>query len=196
MEKEGDRMSREEVSRRDFLKGVAILCASSVAGVSGMELPADAADDADGWPGYIERGTMRAFADTVVPGPTSDPEGAVGGIEAGALEVLYDLRYGLRLFISTLSRDLNRTSLKWHRRLFKDLDLAQRTEILMYKDDNSGMKSLYELAELLVKVAFYGGVINDVGTDYMSFPGPSLGYDDYSFNEKFAEEATEDGNLP
>ncbi|NIS62307.1 MAG: hypothetical protein GTO13_16895 [Proteobacteria bacterium] len=58
------------------------------------------------------------------------------------------------------------------------------------------MKPVYEQAELLVKLAFYGGIINDVGTDYISFPGPSFGYYDYSFNEKFADEETTDGNLP
>ena len=58
------------------------------------------------------------------------------------------------------------------------------------------IKPVYEQAELLVKLAFYGGIINDVGTEYISFPGPSEGYRTYSFNERFAEEETTDGNLP
>lgn len=183
-------MSEEGVSRRDFLKDITVLCASSVVGISGLELLAHATE-----PVYPEE-TMEAFADTIIPGPTSDPEGSVGGVEAGALEVLYDPYYRLKPFISTLAIDLNQTSLKWYSKLFKHLDLSKRTEIVLFKDDNSQIKSVYELAELLVKVAFYGAIINSVGTDYISFPGPSSGYDDYSFNEKFAEEATEDGNLP
>jgi len=144
----------------------------------------------------VEEKTMKAFADTIIPGPTSDQEGSVGGVEACALEVLYDPYYGLRAFIGMLAIDLNRTSLWGYRKLFKDLDLSQRTEIVLFKDNNSWIRSIYEQAELLVKLAFYGAIVNDVGTDYISFPGPSSGYYDYSFNEKLADEATEDGNLP
>lgn len=189
-------MSEEGVSRRDFLKDITVFYASGVVGISGFQLWADAAGAVHAKARDIKEETMKAFADTIVPGPTSDPEGSVGGVEAGALEVLYDPYYVLRLFIGTLVRDLNRTSLRWHRQLFKDLDLSQRTEIVLFKDNNSPIKFLYEIAELLVKLAFYGAIINDVGTDYISFPGPSFGYYDYSFNKKFAEEATEDGNLP
>jgi len=139
---------------------------------------------------------MEAFADTIIPGPTSDPEGSVGGVEAGALELLYDPYYGLRPFIGIISLDVNLASLWWHGKLFKDLDLGQRTEIVLWKDTRSPIKFLYEQSELLVKLAFYGAIINDVGTDYISFPGPSPGYYDYSFNEIFAEEETENGNLP
>lgn len=184
-------MREEGVSRRGFLKGITIVCASSVAGISGAELWSDEAEAGD-----IEEETMEAFADTIIPGPISDPEGSVGGVEACALEVLYDPYYGLRPFIGILARNLNRTSLWWYCRLFKDLDLRQRTEIVLFKDNNSLIKPVYEQAELLVKLAFYGAIVNDVGTDYISFPGPSRGYRDYSFNEIFAREATENGNLP
>jgi len=139
---------------------------------------------------------MKAFADTIIPGPASDPEGSVGGVEACALKVLYDPYYGLRPFVGMLTRNLNRTSLWWYGKLFKDLDLSQTTKIVLFKDNYSLIKLVYEQAELLVKLAFYGGIINDVGTKYISFPGPSPGYYGYSFNEKFAEEATTDGNLP
>lgn len=179
------------VSRRGFLKGITVVCASSVAGISGVELWSEEAEAGD-----IEEETMEAFADTIIPGPNSDPEGSVGGVEAGALEVLYDPYYGLRPFIGILTRNLNRTSLWWYCKLFRDLGVRQRTEIVLFKDNNSLIKPVYEQAELLVKLAFYGAIINDVGTDYISFPGPTSGYYDYSFNEIFAGEATEDGNLP
>lgn len=189
-------MREEGVSRRGFLKGITVLCASGVAGISGGELWADTADAGDVKASTIEKATIEAFADTIIPGPISDPEGSVGGVEAGALEVLYDPYYGLRPFIGILTRNLNRTSLWRYRKPFKDLGLRQRKRTILFKDYFSLMKPVYEQAELLVKLAFYGGIINDVGTDYISFPGPSFGYHDYSFNEKFAEEATEDGNLP
>jgi hypothetical protein len=184
-------MGEEGVSRRGFLKGITVLCASGVAEISGVKLWSDEAEA-----GEIEEETMEAFADTIIPGPISDPEGSVGGVEAGALEVLYDPYYGLRSFIGVLTRNLNRTSLWWYRKLFKDLDVRQRTRIVLFKDNYSLIKPVYEQAELLVKLAFYGAIINDVGTEYISFPGPSFGYYDYSFNEKFAEEETKDGNLP
>jgi hypothetical protein len=179
------------VSRRGFVKGLTFLCASGVAGISGLELWSGEAEAGD-----FEEETMEAFADTIIPGPISDPEGSVGGVEAGALDVLYDPYYGLKPFIGMLAGNLNGTSLWRYHKLFKDLDVGQRTEIVLFKDNNSLIKPLYEQAELLVKLAFYGGIINDVGTKYISFPGPSPGYYGYSFNEKFAEEATTDGNLP
>jgi hypothetical protein len=49
---------------------------------------------------------------------------------------------------------------------------------------------------MLVKLSFYGAIINDVGTDYIYFPGPAHGYSDYSFKKQFAQPQTEDGNLP
>lgn len=189
-------MREEGVSRRGFLKGITVLCASGVAGMSGLELWTDAAEAGHTEASFIEKETMEAFADTIIPGPTSDPEGSVGGVEAGALKVLYDPYYGLRPFIGMLAIDLNLTSLWWYRKLFKDLDLSQRATVVLFKDYNSPIKFFYEQTELLVKLAFYGAVINNVGTEYISFPGPSPGYYYYSFNEKFAAEATEDGNLP
>ena len=191
-----DDMREEGVSRRGFLKGITVLCASGVAGISGLELWTDAAEAGDVEASHIEEETMKAFADTIIPGPNSDPEGSVGGVEAYALEVLYDAYYGLRPFIGILAIDLNLASLWWYCRLFKDLGFRQRKRIILFKDYFSLMKPVYEQAELLVKLAFYGAIINDVGTDYISFPGPSPGYYGYSFNEKFAEEATTDGNLP
>ena len=189
-------MSEEGVSRRGFLKGITVLCASGVAGISGGKLWADGTDVGDVKASHIEKETMKALADTIIPGPISDPEGSVGGVEAGALEVLYDPYYGLRPFIGIISIDLNLASFWWYRKLFKNLGLRQRTRIILFKDYFSLIKPVYEQAEILVKLAFYGAIINDVGTDYISFPGPSLGYYDYSLNRKFADEATEDGNLP
>lgn len=189
-------MREEGLSRRGFLKGMAVLCGSSVAGIPGLELCADAAETVHAGPMCIQRETMKAFADTIIPGPTSDPEGSVGGVEACALEVLYDPYYGLRPFIGMLARNLNLTSLWWYGKLFKGLDLEERTKIVLFKDNYSWIKFVYEPAEVLVKLAFYGAIINDVGTDYISFPGPSFGYYDYSFKKRFAEEATDDGNLP
>jgi hypothetical protein len=191
-------MGKENVTRRVFLKGMTFLCGSSVAGISSLTLWTDTAEAVDAEAGYIEEETMKAFADTIIPGPNSDPEGSVGGVEAGALAVMYDPYYGLKPFMGLLTRNLNRTSIWWYGKLFKDLDLRQRTAIVLFKDHTSLIKLTYEQAENLVKLAFYGAIINDVGTHYISFPGPSLGYDDYYFSddEMCAKKATEDGNLP
>lgn len=189
-------MKTDWVSRRNFLKSITAFCGSSIVGISGLELWTDKAEafQAEDW--FIRVETMKAFADTIIPGPNSDPEGSVGGVEAGALEVLYDQNYGFEPFIGLLSISLNLTSLWWYGRLFKELDLRQRTAIVLFKDNTSLVKLIYQQAENLVKLAFYGAIINNLGTDYISFPGPAFGYYDYSFDEKFADEATEDGNLP
>jgi hypothetical protein len=189
-------MKGEYVSRRDFLKGMAVMCASGMAGISGLKPWLDAAEAAHTEVGCLEEPTMKAFVDTIIPGPSSDPQGSAGGNEACAYEVLHDPYYGLKPFIGLISWDLNQTGLRWHGRFFKDLDLSQRTAIMSFKDNAPLMRLFYEQAEVLVKLAFYGAIINDVGTTYISFPGPSNGYRDYSFDEKFSEEATEDGNLP
>ena len=189
-------MTEREIPRRDVLKGITLLCASGAIGISGLGLWTDTTEAAHAEAPHNEEEILSAFAETVIPGPDLDPERSVGAIEARALEVLYDPYYGLSPLIPMLTRNLSRTSLWWYGKPFVDLDLSQRTEILQFKDKNSLVKPVYENAEILVKLAFYGGIINDVGTDYISFPGPSFGYRDYCFNRRFADEETEDGNLP
>ena len=189
-------MSKDQVSRREFLKRLTIVCGSGAAGISALAPGSNAAGAIDAEDSCLQEETLRAFADAIIPGPHSDPEGSVGGVEAGALEVLYDPYYGLKPFIGLLARNLNRSSLWWYHKLFKDLDLDQKTAIVWFKDNFSLLKMVYENAEMLVKLAFYGAIINDVGTDYISFPGPAPGYSDYSFNEQFAQPQTDDGNLP
>jgi hypothetical protein len=187
-------MKKEGVPRRNFLKGISAFCGAGIVGISGLELWPDTAEafQAEEWNIRVE--TMTAFADTIIPGPNSDPEGSVGGVDTGALEVLQDPVYGFEPFIGLLSISLNLTGLWWYGKLFKDLNLRQRSAIVLFKDDNALIKLIYQQAENLVKLAFYGAIINDQGTDYISFPGPFFGYYDYSFNVKFADEATEDGN--
>ncbi len=194
--KDKDKMKEKGISRRNFLKGITALGGFSIVGISGLELWPDTAEafQAEEWNIRVE--TMRAFADTIIPGPNSDPEDSVGGVEAGALEVLHDPVYGFEPFIGLLSMSLNLTGLWWYGKLFKDLDIRQRTAIVLFKDDNALIKLIYQQAENLVKLAFYGAIINNLGTDYISFPGPAFGYYDFSFDEKFADEATEGGNLP
>ncbi len=189
-------MVKKRVSRRNFLKSVTAFCGSSLVGISGLELWTDRAEAFQEKEWLIRDETMKAFADTIIPGPGSDPEGSVGGVEAGALEVLYDPTYGFGPLAGLLALNLNLAGLRRYGRLFKDLDLRQRTAIVLFKDNTSLIKLLYQQAENLVKLAFYGAIVNDLGTDYISFPGPAFGYYDYSFDEKFAEEATQDGNLP
>jgi len=173
-----------------------VICGSGAAGISALATGSDAAEALDSESTCLQEETLEAFADTIIPGPLSDPEGSPGGVEADALKVLYDPYYGLKPFVGLLSRNLNRSSLWWYRKLFKDLDLCQRTEIVLFKDNFSFIKPVYEHAEMLVKLSFYGAIINDVGTDYISFPGPAPGYSDYSFKKQFAQPLTENGNLP
>jgi hypothetical protein len=189
-------MKEKGVSRRNFLKGMTALCGSGMAGITGLAFWTDTVGAEDTTEYYIREKTMLAFADTIIPGPTSDPEGSVGGVEAGALEVLYDPSYGVEPFIGFLSISLNLTGMWWYGKLFKDLDLRQRSAIVLFKENNALIKLIYKQAENLVKLAFYGAIVNDLGTEYISFPGLAFGYYDYSFDQKFAHERTVDGNLP
>jgi hypothetical protein len=189
-------MFDDQVSRRAFLKQLTVICSSGAVGIYALAPGSNAAEAIDAEDSCLQEETLRAFADTIIPGPHSDPEGSPGGVEAGALEVLHDPYYGLEPFIGLLTRNLNRTSLWRYHKLFRDLALDQRTAIVLFKDNFSLLKLVYQNAEMLVKLAFYGAIINDVGTDYISFPGPAPGYFDYSFNEQFAQPQTDDGNLP
>jgi hypothetical protein len=194
--KDKNKMKGKEVSRRNFLKGMTVIVGSGAAGISDLAFCTGTAQAEDATDTCIREKTIIAFADTIIPGPNADPEGSAGGIEAGALDVLHDPVYGFVPFFGLLSMSLNLTSLRWYGRLFKDLDLGQRTAIVLFKDNNAIIKLIYQQAENLVKLAFYGAIINNLGTDYISFPGPAFGYYDYSFDQKFAKQTTEDGNLP
>jgi hypothetical protein len=142
-----------------------------------------------------EQLTMEAFADTVVPGCENDPDGAPGAVQACALNMLYDPYYSLKDFIPILVNNLDKVSNSLYGKEFVELSFDERCQALLkgQKDAPYPFDQLYRAAIVLCHQAFYG--FSQVGNDYTGFPGPSLGYEDFSYGEKFSDEMTEDGNL-
>ena len=124
---------------------------------------------------------MNALADTVVPGyyyaggawRYSDPDGSGGAVQAGAWTLYWDTYYGLNGWIDECSDDLGSS--------FKTASLSSRMWTLQDKlNGNNGpwyaggaYTPIYRGAVLLAKLAFFGGVVNSVGTAYIGFPGPT-----------------------
>lgn len=116
--------------------------------------------------------TMKALADTVIP-----YDGEPGAVEAGAWQVLKDPFYGVNPWIAEIVSDADwAAQLRYHTKNFKSCDLAQRTVILEDLEKNSLYKVVYGGVIAFSKLAFFGGLINQVGFDYIGFPGKSRGY--------------------
>jgi hypothetical protein len=77
--KDRAKMPENMISRRVFLKGLTVIFGSSAAGISALATGSDAAEAVDSENIYLQEETLKAFADTIIPGPHSDPEGSVGG---------------------------------------------------------------------------------------------------------------------
>ena len=145
-------------------------------------------------PATHEEKTMAAFADTVIPGPDNDPEGGPGALDTLALNMVYDRFYPFVAFAPLLTRILDQKATQVFELDFADCSFDQRTQVLLAVIEEL---PIFQMGFQFIKMAFYGGVYNEVGTDYVGFPGPSLGYDDCSYGpEPLCEEATVDGNWP
>jgi hypothetical protein len=125
-----------------------------------------------------ELATLDAIADTFIP----NTDGG-GGKEAGATTIMADPFYELNPFISEMVSDLDDASaLLFFEGDFYNNSLASRTQILEERfglawwSPGSVYKDAYYGALALTKLAFFGGIVNTVGTAYIGFPGPSTGY--------------------
>lgn len=144
--------------------------------------------------------TVVAIADTVVPGPSSDPEGTPGAAEACVLNMFYDPYYGISSLIPVLISDIDSASNRLFGRDFSGLTFSQRTQVLLDREKNFpallGL-NVYSLVIAFCMLGFYGGIFNESGPDYAGFPGPSLGYRGVSsYGIRFSREMTQDGSLP
>ncbi len=172
------------VSRRGFLRGVGgggVALLGSGAALS--LLGGCPADDPNTSYTTHQKETMEALADTVIPGSyyaggylyVSDPE-AGGAVQAGAWNLYWDTYYGLNGWIDECVDDLGSD--------FKYQSLSTRAWILQDKlNGNNGpwyatgeYTPIYKGAITLAKLAFFGGVVNNVGTSYIGFPGPAEFY--------------------
>jgi hypothetical protein len=118
-----------------------------------------------------QRETMECIADTAVP-PTEDD--GPGASEARSWELIKDPFYGVGRFIPFITWDIDCFCYRHYRKRFIDLDYEDREEVLLDREVNGGLwgtlAPAYRMTINVAKIAFFGGVINRVGTDYVGFP--------------------------
>lgn len=140
--------------------------------------------------------TMLAVSDVTVPGAKNSPDKSPGAVDACSLDVMYDPFFGLEKYIVFIVISIDWSSFWRFGRLYKNLDFEKRTYILQLKEENGwffqkGFKGII----ILAKLAFYGGYKNNIGLEYIGFPGANPGYHDFSHEKVFAKEETVHGNL-
>ncbi len=172
------------MTRRRFMAGTAGvsvlasgvgLLSPSKASASPWMLPSESVET----PNSHQRKTLEALADTILP----NSDGDVGGIESGAYTTMADPYYGLNPYISEMVSDIDDSAYWLHRGWwwgvpndFKDRSLSDRTEILNERLSLSLYADAYSAAIMLTKFSFFGALQNNVGTDYIGFPGPVSGH--------------------
>ena len=139
---------------------------------------------------------VAAIIDTVVPGAETDPSGAPGALEAGALNLIYDRFYPALDYLDSVIFLVERTAIQEFSASFEDLDLEQRQQVLLAAQETLPfLRHLYRF----IKSVFFADLHGGVGSDYVDFPGPNLGYvehPDFSFRRPMSQEKSDDGNLP
>lgn len=173
----GARAASEGLTRRDALAlalrgGTAAIFAAALATPAGRAL----AQVACRQPATDVDRTILALARTAVPGGDEDPTGAPGAAEACALDVLYDPFYGFVTIASVVATDLDAHARLAGLESFRAGTLAQRTAILVERQQDPALGLVYVAAIALCYIAFYADVVSSVGGTYIGFPGPSDGY--------------------
>jgi hypothetical protein len=124
--------------------------------------------------------TIKKLADTIIP----NADGYPGAIESNAFDTLNDPYYGLNPYISEVVSDIDDATYWAHTYFddFKNRSLSERTSILEERlgwawwSPGSVYMTAYEGIIALTKLNYFGGLVNNVGTNYIGFPGPSTGY--------------------
>jgi len=140
--------------------------------------------------------TLAAMLDTVVPGPTTDPEGTAGALEACSMNILLDGSFPFRQYADLFALALDGIASDAHGAAFVELAYPQRLDVLMTAQEQLPM---LRLAFKAVRSAFFGGAYNGVGLRYVGYPGPNLGWrhvPEASFRAPVCRERTEAGCMP
>ena len=144
-----------------------------------------------------EEKTVYAICETILPGTTSDPDGAPGANDVGTMNVVYNKFYpaveylpAVLMIIDGFVQNKYGSGKK-----FYDLSMDERTDVLAKVE---GELEIIDLLYEYVKAPFYVGILSNAGQKYMEFPGPNLGYldQDFSFFKPMSKEMTPNGNLP
>jgi hypothetical protein len=143
-----------------------------------------------------EERTVAAIVDTIVPGRTSDPAGGPGALDSCALNLIYDDFFPFASNLPLILPLVDGLATDLFAKPFVDCALGERTEVLRRAEE---MLPFIRLAYRFIRSTVYAGNYNYVGTTYLDWPGPNLGYvdhPDFSFGEPLSDELTLDGNLP
>ncbi|MBP7126895.1 hypothetical protein KBD49_11085 [Myxococcota bacterium] len=143
----------------------------------------------------VER-TLEAALDAVVPGPSGDPEGAPGAIEACGMNILLDRSFPFLQYADLFALVLEGVAGEMFGRPFPDLTHGERVQVLVRAEETL---PLLRLAWRAIRSAFFGGAYNGAGFDYVGYPGPNLGYrhvPECSFRVPVCRERTAEGWMP
>ena len=186
--------------RRGFLKTLAGAAGAAVPGafVSRAALGATARTEAERTESHNR--AFRALVDTLIPGKESDPTGAPGALEAGTvgfvdeMDKTHLLPVPLGVVQWVVCQALTTMALATHLKPFYRLALEERERIVGRLTRIKGMP----LFLTLLRAPFYAGAGSRVGFDYVGYPGPNDGYEDFSFGDVqwLPDPAAVEGNLP
>ncbi len=169
-----------KITRRDFLKKAGrggIIAGGTAIGIGTVPETPQSLGTSDCLTQHQQK-TMECIADTVVP-PTLELEDGEwkwkpGAVKAGAWELIKDPFYEVRPFIPSITWDIDCFCYLRYRKRFIDLDCEDREEALLDREVRGGpwgiLSPAYRMTINVAKIAFFGGVINRVGTDYVGFP--------------------------
>jgi hypothetical protein len=165
-------MTTKKITRRDFIrkagKGGII-----IAGIGALPRAARSwgASDADFT--AHQRETMECIADTAVPPTFEEGERKPGAVEARAWKLMKDPFYEVSRFIPYITWDIDIFCYFRYGLRFIDLDYEKREQVLLDREVRGGLGGIlapaYRMTINVAKIAFFGGVINRVGTDYVGF---------------------------
>lgn len=131
------------------------------------------------------RESIRAIADTVVPGPAGGAHRAPGALEAGAAEEVYEPLYGISDTFPALHHDVQlATPLVLGRPARFDLALAYADRAAVFDNrvtptgegGQSPLFAAYAAVAIVVWFTYYGTARSTVGVEYIRFPPHSDGY--------------------
>ena len=143
-----------------------------------------------------EERLVALIVDTVVPSAASDPDGVPGALDCCALNLLYDGYFPFTDYLPLILPAVEGVAQEGFSRPFSQCDLDARTEVLAAVEE---LLPVVRLAFRFIRSTFYGAAYTMRGTEWVRWPGPSLGYAEHpelSFREALSEELTDDGNLP
>jgi hypothetical protein len=170
---------RSKITRRDFLREArrgGIIAGGTAIGVSSLPKTARSWDTSDCFMEHQKK-TMECIADTAVP-PTLELETGEwkwkpGAVKAGAWELIKDPYYEVSRLIPYITWDIDCFCYLRYRKRFIDLGYEDREEVLLDREVRGGpwgiLAPAYRMTINVAKIAFFGGVINRVGTDYIGF---------------------------